>query len=767
MSHERVDELFQAALSSHLSGRLDDARRGYERTLSINPSHASSVGHLGLIELSTGDVKKAISLIEQSIVLGAPKVDALVNLAYCKNLIGFFDEAIELCRESLAIDNQSDGAWTNLGNAYRMLGKFSDAEFAYRSALGIQPQYPQYLYNLANIYVLVGRYRESVDLLRHSCSIDPSVPETHNALGTSLVRLGDLEEAIRHFSRAIELNGAFAEAFNNRGSAYRDLGRFVEALGDFDRAIYINPSYVQAYSNRGTVFRDLGRLKEAITSHSQAISVGGDSIPEIWGNLGNALIERGERLDGIHAYRQSFSLQERNNKCLGELIIAELMVCDWTYTQLRKNRFASDIENDSIAPPFITLGIFDSLVLQRRAATNYALSTLGIRSNEPFRLHGASRAEQEKIRVGYFSMDFREHPVATLISELIENHDRDKFEIIAFSFGQNTKDLYRKRLEMAFDKFIDLQSKSVIETIEIARGHCLDIALDLGGHTRDARPQIFFERVAPVQINYLGYPGTSGIPNMDYIVADRHLIDSNTTHGYTEAVIYLPDSYQPNDTKKVISGSLMSRGECRLPTEGVVYACFNNNWKITPEVFRSWMKILDNVQKSVLWLYQDNEFSEKNLRIEAKKASIDPDRLVFAKRLPQPIHLARYRLADLFLDTFPYGAHTTASDALWVGTPVLTRRGETFASRVASSLLHTVGLPELVTNTDAEYVQKAIALGKEPLSLSKYRDFLEASVKKSKLYDTAIYTRHLEYAYKQVHLASREGRAPKSFEVAV
>jgi len=614
---------------------------------------------------------------------------------------------------------------------------------------------------------LSEKHDEAADLLRQSSLIDPSVPEVQNALGACLTRLGDLDGAVRHFSRAIELSPSYAEAFNNRGSAQRDLGRFVEALNDFDQAISINPRYAEAYSNRGTLFRDLGRLREAITSHKLAISVGGEGIPEIWGNLGNALIERGERLEGIDAYRRSLSLREENNKCLGELIAAEGRVCDWTYAQLRKNRFASDIENDSIAPPFITLGIFDSLVLQRRAATNYALSTLGMRSGENFRVFDAPREKKEKIRVGYFSMDFREHPVATLISELIEKHDRESFEIIAFSFGEDTNDLYRKRLENAFDKFIDLQSKSVIETIEIARGHCLDIALDLGGHTRDARPQIFFERVAPVQINYLGYPGTSGIPNMDYIVADRHLIDSNTTHGYTEAVIYLPDSYQPNDTKKVISSALMSRGECGLPTEGVVYACFNNNWKITPEVFRSWMKILDNVQKSVLWLYQDNEFSEKNLRIEAKKASIDPDRLVFAKRLPQPIHLARYRLADLFLDTFPYGAHTTASDALWVGTPVLTRKGETFASRVASSLLHTVGLPELVTNTDAEYVQKAIALGKEPLSLSKYRDFLEASVKKSKLYDTAIYTRHLEYAYKQVHLASREGRAPKSFEVAV
>jgi len=348
-------------------------------------------------------------------------------------------------------------------------------------------------------------------------------------------------------------------------------------------------------------------------------------------------------------------------------------------------------------------------------------------------------------------MDFREHPVARLIVELIERHDREGFEVYGFSFGINTDDPMRRRLEKAFDKFLDVSSLSERQIADMSCELEVDIAVDLGGYTQDSRPQIFAYRAAPIQINYLGYPGTMGAPHIDYLMADPILIPTDSQGAYSEKVIYLPNCYQPNDSGRKVSSRVYSRRELGLPEEGFVFCCFNNNWKILPNLFDCWMRILRSVEGSVLWLFEDNPTAAKNLCKEAQSREIDPGRLVFAQAMANSEHLARYRCADLFLDTFPYNAHTTASDALWVGVPLLTLQGQSFASRVASSLLVNVGIPELITSTLQDYEAMAIELANNAERLGELKRRLSENRSTAPLFDTQLLTQHIESAYKTAY----------------
>jgi predicted O-linked N-acetylglucosamine transferase (SPINDLY family) len=357
------------------------------------------------------------------------------------------------------------------------------------------------------------------------------------------------------------------------------------------------------------------------------------------------------------------------------------------------------------------------------------------------------RRRHDKIRLGYFSMDFREHPVSSLVAGLIEAHDRSRFHVTGFSYGLNVQDETRKRLEVAFDDFLDVGTASDAEIVEIARARGIDIAVDLAGHTGAARTEIMARRAAPVQVNYLGYPGTMGADYMDYIVADGVLIPESSRRYYTEKVVTLPDSYQANDPQRRIADKTFTRAELALPETGFVFCCFNNTYKILPAVFESWMRILKRVPDSVLWLFEDCPGAAENLRKEAARRGVEPERLIFATRMARPEHLARHRAADLFLDTLPYNAHTTASDALWAGLPVLTHVGASFAGRVGASLLTAAGLPELVTTSSQAYEDLAAALATQPGKLPDIRDKLARTRLACPLFDLPRFTRHIEAAY--------------------
>ena len=373
----------------------------------------------------------------------------------------------------------------------------------------------------------------------------------------------------------------------------------------------------------------------------------------------------------------------------------------------------------------------------------------------------ASRVKTGKIKVGYFPADFRQHPVSHLIIDLITLHDRSKFEIYGFSFGVNTNDPMRQRLAKAFDRFFDLRSLNDLEISQLSREQGVDIAIDLGGYTSDSRPKIFASRAAPIQINFLGFPGTTGSSVMDYFIGDQITITDDNREQFSEKIIFLPNSYQPNPRQRLLGTSKPRRSDYRLPERGFVFCCFNSSWKITPEVFMSWVLILKSVRDSVLWLSHTHPKATRNILAEFERNRIEASRIVFADRLPNlSDHLMRYQSADLFLDTFPYGAHTTASDALWAGLPVLTRPGKSFASRVAASLLHAMELPQLVTSTPEDYESLAIRLANDPVKMAELKIKISDSRFKTSLFDTSLYTHHIESAYQATYNRYHTGLPP-------
>jgi predicted O-linked N-acetylglucosamine transferase (SPINDLY family) len=457
-------------------------------------------------------------------------------------------------------------------------------------------------------------------------------------------------------------------------------------------------------------------------------------------------------------------LAAQNSRAFGGAANCAAKLCAWD----RWTRFAVELpahiaDGKAVVSPFMLLGYSDDPALQRQCARNYSDHRVPS-SPTPLWTGGARR--HDKIRVAYLSADFRRHPMTSVITGLFEAHDRAAFEISGISFGIDDGSPMRRRLIAAFDRFDDVRGMVDEEIAKLLYEHEIDIAIDRNGHTRDSRPGILARRPAPVQVNYLGYPGTMGARFIDYIIADKVVVPFEHQQFFTEKIVHLPDCYQVNDDKRKIADTTPTRREAGLPERGFVFCCFNNNWKITPAMFDIWMRLLHRVEGSVLWLLRDNDGAERNLRQEAALRGVDPARLVFAGRLPAEAHLARHRLADLFLDTLPYNAHTTASDALWVGLPVVTCMGETFAARVAASLLRAIGMPELIAADLADYETLALRLAQDSALLAGTKAKLQWQRDTHPLFDTGRFARHIEAAYRTMEEIRQRGEAPRSFVVA-
>jgi predicted O-linked N-acetylglucosamine transferase (SPINDLY family) len=785
------DQLFSEALDDHMRGRIENAFSKYARILDVSPNHPDTLHHLGLIYLQIGDIKKAISKIKRSLEFDSKNSNALSNLGYCHNILEEFSEGVRCCEAAIQIDASNDSAWTNLGNAQRGLGLWSAAQRSFSQALNLQPNNPRYIYNLANTYFDKNEFCRAADLFRQCLAIENGLAEAHSNLSACLIKLKDPETALTHVNASIELKPTYADAWSNRGNALNDLKRHEEALFSHDRAIELKPDFAEAWSNRGNALSDLKRHKEALSSYEQSIKLKPDyakawtnrgntlsdlnrheealashkraielapDYAEAWSNRGNALRDLKRYEEALASYRRAVELKPDGEFWLGNLVGMQLKLCDWGSLERRRRVLEEALFNGNrVSNPFTMLGLFDDPLLQKRCSEIFAKDKFG----RPSQLGIiAGRPRQERIRIGYFSMDFRDHPVSNLVAELIEIHDRRDFEIYGFSFGPDTQDPVRRRLERAFDRFLDVKHLSDQEIASLSRQLEIDIAIDLGGYTQDSRPQIFAERVAPIQINYLGYPGTMGTEHMDYLIADPTLIPENSKQAYSEKVIYLPNSYQANDSTRKISNQLLKRTDVGLPESEFIFCCFNNNWKILPDTFDSWMQILRSVDGSVLWLLEDNGTAAKNLRKEAANRDVDPDRLVFAKRIPRVQHLARSKLADLFLDTFPYTAHTTGSDALWAGVPVLTLKGQSFAARVAASLLTNVGVPELITHNKEEYCSLAIELALNEEKLNTIRIKLDHNRTITPLFNTRCFAQHVESGLRMVYERYRSELLP-------
>jgi predicted O-linked N-acetylglucosamine transferase (SPINDLY family) len=750
--------LLRSALLMHQQGRLGEAEALYKEIVQSYPEHFDALRLLAIIAVQQKKFQQSLVLFDQVLSIHPDHATSLNNQGVAFQELHRFDDALCCYDKALAVKADYAEASLNRGVVLQELGRFGEAVLSYDKALAGNADNARIWFHRGNVLQELKRFEEALLNYERALAIKADYAAALSNRGIALMELKRHEEAVLSYEKALAINPDYAIAYANLGNVLQDLKRFSEAVLRYDKAIVLNPYYALAYSNRGVALQELKRYEEALLSFDRALLVKPD-YAEAYSNRAAALKELKRYEEALASYEQALALKPDYEFLSGMCLNTKMQICDWRDFERQVSRLFRKIErHEKVSTPFSLLSISDSLLLQKKGAMIYVGETY-------FSPHVPSiiskRVRHDKIRVGYYSADFHDHATVYLMAELFELHDRSRFEFIAFSFGPDRQDEMRKRVAPAFDQFFNVRSRSDAEVALLSRNLEIDIAVDLKGFTQDSRCGIFALRAAPIQVSYLGYPGTMGAGYIDYLIADQTLIPESSRHGYTEKVVYLPDSYQVNDTKRCIAEKLFIREECGLPEQGFVFACFNNNYKITPATFDGWVRILGKVEDSVLWLLEDNVTAANNLRKEAINRGVDAARLVFAKRMPLAEHLARHRSADLFLDTFPCNAHTTASDALWAGLPVLTLSGESFASRVAASLLNAMQLSELITSTQEEYEALAIELATNPDKLRQIRQKLERNRLTTPLFDTPLYTRHIEAAYLAMYEQYQEGLAPE------
>jgi len=642
-------------------------------------------------------------------------------------------------------------------------GRLAEAEPIYREVLRQQPDHFDALHLLGVIAIDTRRAEDGAGLIKKAIALNGHDAFAHNNLGKALLDLKRPAEALASCDRAIELAPDFAMAHNNRGKALADLGRLAEALASYDRAIARSPDDAAAHSNRGAALSGLSRSAEALVSYDKAIAL----------EPANAVAHynRGKALDNLKRYRESFQAYEEAYALQPDLIGAEgdrlharMRLCDWREFDAGCAHLLGSVRDGKPnAGPFVFVTIQSSPGDQLQCGKVWLANTLAAAGRPAWQ---GERYRHQRIRVAYLSSDFHEHATAFLIAGMFECHDKSKFETTAISWGPDDGSDMRRRLKASFDRFVDARSLSDDAIADLIKSLEIDLLVDLKGFTQGARTGIFARRVAPVQVSYLGFPGTMGAPFIDYIVADRTVIPQDRQEFYAERIVWLPGSYQANDGKRAIADKAFARSELGLPAQDFVFCCFNSNYKITPPIFDCWMRLLARVEGSVLWLLEDNAWAAANLKNAAAARGVDAARLVFAKRMPLAEHLARHRSANLFLDTLPCNAHTTASDALWAGLPVLTCLGDTFAGRVAASLLNAVGLPEMIAATLGDYERIAADLATHPERLAKIRRKLADNRRTAPLFDTKRFTKRIEAAYIAMHERYQAGLPPDHIAIA-
>jgi protein O-GlcNAc transferase len=683
------------------------------------------------------------------------------------------------------------------GFAHHEAGELEQAEALYRKALETDPEHPEALHLLGLVTYQQGDFLKAIELIRRALPELDDLPEAHLNLGNALRETGQLSEAADCYRRAIELDSDYGMAHANLARALNDqrlfeaglvsamravalipdflgaqvncaaallgLERFVEAEISLRRAVELAPDKPEAHRDLGETLAHIGRLDEAVTSYRRSLDLN-PAYAQAHRNLGNVLKKQGKLGEAMACLERAVELEPDDPETRQTWFSEKLNICDWSgysdhEVQTRKAIAAQPVLGTTWSLLSLQSTPEEQLVCARRFSAKVAVPQADL-------LPRPQPRPDEKIRLGYLSADFREHPVSLLIAGLIERHDRRNFEVTGYSCGPGDQSAIRSRLIGAFDRFVEIRGVSDRRAAEQVQADAVDILIDLTGYTAYGKTALLAYRPAPVQVSYLGYSGTMGADFIDYIIVDRFLAPSDQQPFFSERLVHLPGCFLCTDDRREIPESIPTRTECGLPEAGFVFCCFNNAYKITPTFFDIWMRLLRRVHGSVLWLSNANPLARANLAREAEARGVAPERLIFAPRLPMPEHLARHRLADLFLDTLPYNAHVTTCDALWAGLLVLTCAGNTFAGRVAGSLLRAIGLDELITTSLDEYEALALRLAQRPDLLQRLRTRLEQNRRTRPLFDTARFTRNIESAYQQMAETWRAGRPPVAFAVS-
>jgi predicted O-linked N-acetylglucosamine transferase (SPINDLY family) len=738
-------------------GKLKEAIAAYKEAIRQKPAYAEASSNLGSAYLALSEFDAALAAFDKAIKLKPDYAEGHFNRGVALRAKGQLEDAAAAFRQALALRPNLREAHFSLGVTLADMRRFEDAIASFEAAIALAPDLAEPYSNLGSAYMELDRMEEAAEACRNAVRLRPDFALAYYNLGVAVKRLGHLDEAIAAFRNAIAVVPNFAEAECNLGVALMDQGKMQEALDAFQRAVEIRPNFPEVYNNMGLPLRTLERLDEAAEAYRKAVALRPD-YADAAVNLGNILRELGKQKEAIEAYKQGLATDPNNAKAHIQLIHLRRHVCDWQEFDADTKRLFELVDE---VEPFVFLSA-PSTAAQQLACSRKWASKLARKA--PF-VHSPDRHRGDRIRIGYLSADFRRHATAFLMAELFERHDRSRFETFAYSYGYDDHSDVRQRLIDAFDHFVDLQHTPYDAAADRIYADNIDILIDLKGYTGGVRTEILVNRPAPIQVNYLGYPGTMGADFIDYIIADRVVAPSEHAAFFSEKIVHLPHCYQPNDTKRAIAPRVPTRTECGLPESGVVFCSFNGSYKIAPRFFDIWMRLLREVPGSVLWLLASNDFVEGNLRREAVARGVAPERLVFGPTMHLPDHLARHQNADFFLDTLPINAHTTASDALWAGLPVLTCLGETFAGRVAASLVEAVGLPEMIVSSLEDYEALALQLARSPERVAELKAKLARNRMKAPLFDIDRFTQGIESAYFQMAEIYRAGQPPRAFAV--
>jgi len=724
-------------------GQFETAIKHYEMVLAVKPDFADAYNNIGAAYLNLAQLDNAVKSYKSALKLKPDFLGAINNLGIAFYKLNQFDDAMDCYERALVLNPDFADVYNNIGIVLIELGQLDEAVKNYKSALILNPDFADAHNNLGIAYLDLAQLDKAVKSYKAAIKIKPDFVEAINNLGIAFYKLNQLDDAMDCYERALVLNPDFADVYNNIGIVLIELGQLDEAVKNCNTALKLNPEHVEANNNIGNAFKKLLQKNEAIRFYERAIAIKPDDV-SAYANLASVMVDLKRHDEALKIYESAIIQNSNLDFILGQLLHTKMHLSIWSDLPRELNELRSKINNrEKVLSPFALLALIDNPELQRKNAEIFA-------NDLPIINHDLSKIgyypKHERIRIGYFSADFREHPVSALTVELFELHDRSQFEIYAFSYGPDSKDAMNLRIKAGVDHFYDIHKMSYVDSVKLSRSFEIDIAVDLGGFTADTRMEIFAMSVAPIQTSYIGYLGTMGASYYDYLIADQITIPEKNQKYYSEKIAYLP-SYQVNNSKQEIPDTFFTRKDLDLPEEGFIFCCFNNSFKITPTTFDSWGRILNEVDGSVLLIYADNDSAKINLTKEIVARGICANRLIFGKRLAKSEYLARYRVADLFLDTLPFNAATTASDALRMGLPVLTCIGNSFASRMGASLLKAVDLPELIKTSQEEYESFAIELAMDSEKFKIIKDKLVSNLPSALLYDTPAFARSLESVY--------------------
>ena len=722
--------LYKQGLLSHQQGRLHEAKSFYEQCLALDPKHTDSLHLIGVLNNQWGNPAVAIEYISKAIELN-PKVAVYhSNLGGVFRSLGQLTEALDCFDRAVLLDECFVDAHFNRAVALGELDRLAEALASYAVVIQLKHNHLQAHFNSAKLFGALGDYANALNFYQTVLEIQATYYDAHIDIANIFIRMVKYEEAVRSYDAALAIDPSLVAVHVAKGHALCELKRYEDAFFSFKRAIDVKPDCAEAFYGCGLVLDKNKHAEQAVLSYQRAMAIN-PNVPGL----------------------------------LSAWLLAKFSVSNWYGFADNRCSLLNYLEQENgVITPFLTLAMLDVPALQKRAAASYIASSLKLVKDQ-HDFSGRRSEGNKRIKIGYYSANFNDHPVAYLTVGVLECHNTDQYEIIAFSFSPSLDDPLQKRIVASVDRFIDVSKLSIQEIVGLSRDIGIDIAIDLMGYTEYCRCDIFVHRCAPVQVNYLGYPGTSGHEHMDYIIADQTIIPGDAQQHYSEKVVYMPNCHFVYSDPPNLTGIEINKSDLGLPESGFVFCCFNNSYKLLPPVFDSWMRILNAVHGSVLMLAEGNETVVGNLRREAELRGVDGYRLIFVGRTDRRKYLARYRLADLFLDTFCYNAGTTAADALWTGLPVLTCIGESFAARMASGLVKTAGLSELITQTPAEYESVAIALANDPVRFASIRAKLSQAHDSSPLFDVPLFTKHLERAYSTMFERHCIGLAPDNIYV--